>query len=688
MPRYIFFVILMTLLAIAVVVKAAYIMTAKKEYWLQVAARVKADNQDLMPERGNILSCDGRLMASSLPEYKIFVDFRTMHDTKVDTLWEEKEDSICEGLHYIFPERSTEEFRQILREGKKDQTRRCVVWPKRISYSTYMAVKELPIFRLNKNKGGMYCEEIAGRKRPFGDLAARTTGMMYGAKDSAKCGIELSYDSLLRGTKGVMHRRKVLNKFLTIVDMPAENGVDLVTTIDVDMQDLAARALVDELRLPEVNGEMGVAILMEVQTGDIKAIVNMTRMDDGSYQETVNNAISYRCEPGSVFKPASILVALDDGVVDTSYVIHTGGGVLQMYGSYMKDHNWTHGGYGDINVARSLEVSSNIGVSHVIDKYYHNQPEKFIEGLCRAGMNEDLQLPLVGYRPPIIDMPRYDKRHKWLNWDHTKLAWMSIGYNTMIAPINTLTFYNAIANNGKMVKPRFVKQAIKDGQVVKDFPVEVLRERITKHPETIAKMQTVLTHVVSQGLGKKAGSKAFKVAGKTGTAQVSQGKGGYHNGTKGYWLSFAGFFPADNPRYSCIVCIKKWGLPASGGGMSGVVFHNIAEGVMAKDLKLSITDAHDQTSQAHPDVKRGNKKVSQTVLSGLGLKSNGALANDVNTSKQVMPDVKGMGARDAVFVLEKRGIKVQLAGRGKVSEQSIEAGTPIKKGVHCKLTLN
>lgn len=709
MPRYVFFVVLMSVMAIAAIVKAGYTMTVNRSYWLQVSDRVKRDSVPVPPVRGNILSCDGQLLASSLPEYRLFVDFKAMHESKTDTLWDLKEDSICQGLHRAFPEKSAEEFRRMLRKAKSEQSRRCSLWPRRVNYSTYSMVKSLPLFNKSSYKGGFYTENYNARKRPYGSIAARTIGDMFGAKDTARCGLELSYDSLLRGQNGIMHRRRVLNKFLSIVDAPAINGADLVTTIDVNMQDLAERALVEELKEPTVNGEMGVAILMEVKTGDIKAIVNMTKCEDGEYREVVNSAINYRCEPGSVFKPASIMVALDDGVCDTSQIIHTGGGVMEMHSRFMRDHNWrSQGGYGDINVARSLEVSSNIGVSWIIDHYYGKNPEKYIDGLYRVGMHEDLQLPLVGYNRPII---RYPKRNPSGGVeDKTMLPWMSIGYGTQIAPINTLTFYNAIANNGRMVKPRFVKSVIKDGVTLVEYPVEELKASICKE-STLKTMQTILRHVVSQGLGKKAGSKLFQVSGKTGTAQVSKGKSGYKSGTVGYWLSFAGYFPSDNPRYSCIVCIKKWGLPASGGGMSGVVFRHIAEGVMAQDLKLDINDAREDDSESVPGVMRGNILAADYVLSNLGFKTregwNGSYAsgnpiwgtgfktsgNSVTLKrerqygKSTVPDVKGMGARDAVYMLESRGVKVQINGRGKVLKQSLAPGNRIKKGDVCILTL-
>ena len=698
MPRYFVIAVVLTLIGFAVVGKAMYIMTAKKDYWTQVASRLKRDSVTVKPNRGNILSCDGQLMASSIPEYKVYMDFQAGAEDstgvhKRDSIWAAEIDTICYGLNQIFPQKSAAEFKAHLLEGKRKVmkngtvgARHWAIWPRRIDYNTFCEVHELPIFREKLYKGGFHWETFNSRRKPFGTLAQRTIGEMYGAKDSAKNGLELSLDTLLRGKNGLMHRRKILSKYLDIPVLSPEDGVDVVTTIDVGMQDLAERALVDELK--EINGEMGVAILMEVKTGDVKAIVNMTRGLDGNYYEMVNNAISYRCEPGSVFKVASFLVALDDGVIDTTMTIPTGCGVMEMHGRPMKDHNWRRGGYGTINVARALEVSSNIGVSYLIDKYYGHNPKKFVEGLYRIGIHEDLKLPLVGYHTPMIRMPDTKTTDRSKYWSKTTLPWMSIGYETQIAPINTVAFYNAIANNGKMMQPRFVKQLMKNGEVIREFEPVVLKERIAK-PQTIKTMQTILEHVVSQGLGKKAGSKSFKVAGKTGTAQVADQFGSYHSGVTRYWLSFAGFFPADNPRYTCIVCLKKSGLPASGGGMSGVVFHHIAEGVMAQSLKRSVDDARDSHSSFTPAVKKGDSQAANYVLASLKTKASApSSANYREGSKHTVPDVTGMGAKDAVYLLESRRVKARIKGRGKVKSQSIHAGTAVKQGMVCELILD
>ena len=710
MPRYTFITILMTMVAIAVIGKTLYIMMAKRDYWMAVADRQKKDSVSVKPMRGNILSCDEQLMASSLPEYKLYMDFNALHEAKNDSLWEVKLDSICQGLHTIFPEKSAASFRRHLEEGRNKQSRHWLLWDKRVDYNTYTEVRMLPVFSMSKYKSGFHTEEFNARQRPYGSLAGRTVGDMYGAKDTARFGLELSYDSILRGSNGIIHRRKVLNRFLDIMDTPPIDGADIVTTIDVGMQDLAERSLLEEMK--EISARVGVVIVMEVATGDVKAIVNMERCQDGEYRELKNHAVSDLLEPGSVFKVASIMTAIDDGVVDTAYQVNTGGGTWPMYGREMRDHNWRRGGYGVLSVSRSLEVSSNIGVSRVIDQFYHNNPERFVRGIYRLGLGLDFQIPLIGSSPAKIRMPKKAPNGQWVNWSNTALPWMSIGYETQVPPISMLAFYNAIANGGKLMRPRFVKKVVKGGVTIMDFPPEPMKgyEQICK-PRTVKLIQDVLRKVVSQGLAKKAGSNLFQVAGKTGTAQMSKGAAGYKSGSVDYLLSFAGYFPAEAPRYSCIVCIQKTGIPASGGLMCGPVFRNIAEGIMAKDIKLDARDARDSSSILYPEVKAGNVLAADYVLSHLGVKTfvdwkagdantkaiwgqaaiEGGKAVSLKRTRQFvrsqMPNVHGMGARDAVYLVESRGVKVRLVGRGKVVKQSIEPGTPLKMGMTCELVL-
>mgnify|MGYP000868370698 FL=1 len=706
-PRYSVIAIVMSLIALAVLGKTIYTMTAKRSYWMEVASLQKKDSVKVKPTRGNILSCDGQLMASSLPEFKVYMDFNALKEAGNDTAFVDSIAYISKGLNNIFPEKSASEFKKHLMEGFHKKSKHWPIWDERIDYNTFKEIQSLPIFHLSKFKSGFHWDEFNARRRPFGSLAQRTVGDMFGAKDTARCGLELSYDSILRGTDGIIHRRKVRNKFLNITDTPPIDGADIVTTIDVSMQDLAERALIDELK--EVNGNVGVAIVMEVATGDVKAIVNMDKCEDGEYREVKNHAVSDLLEPGSVFKTASIMTILDDGLVDTTYTVETGGGVWNMYGRDMKDHNWRRGGYGTLTLPWTLKYSSNVGVSRIIDLHYHKNPEKFVEGIYRLGLATDFHIPIAGYSPAKIRMPHKNSHGQYDNWNATALPWMSIGYETQVPPISTLTFYNAIANGGKMMKPRFVKQIIKNGEIVYNNPPQVIKEHIAKE-STIKEITRILTEVVSEGLGKKAGSDKFLVAGKTGTAQMSKGALGYKAGGTNYLLSFAGFFPADKPRYSCIVCIQKTGLPASGGGMSGVVFHHIAEGIMAQDLKLNVQDARDKESILIPSAKTGNLLATDYVLNMLGFNvingwggaypfGNpiwGTINQDGNklifkeekiNRVNLVPDVKGMGARDAVYLLEKHGIKTIVVGRGRVIEQSIAPNDKVQKGMKCTLRL-
>jgi len=700
MTRYSFIILVMVLVGIAIVFKAGIIMFAERQYWHDVADRFVKEEVPLIPNRGNIISSDGQLMASSLPEYKIYMDFKAGGEEK-DSLLMLYLDSICDGLHQLFPDKSKAEFKSHILKGRKKGSRNYLLYPKRISYIQYKEAKRLPVFNLSKYKGGFHEQSFNRRKKPFGSLAMRTLGDMYSDVTlGAKNGLELQYDSILKGKEGVSHRQKVMNKYLNIVDIPPVDGCDIITTIDVGMQDIAEKALLDQLK--EINGNVGVAILMEVKTGEVKAIVNMTKGNDGIYREVKNNAVSDMMEPGSTFKTASIMVALEDGYITPDQEVDTKNGVYMMHGRPMKDHNWHRGGYGVIDVTKVLMVSSNIGVSRVIDENYHNQPEKYVEGLYKLGIATPLNLDIPGAaKKPYIRKPTKE------NWYKTALPWMSIGYETQVPPMNTLAFYNAIANNGVMVKPKFVKSIMKDGQVIEEIPTEVLNPAIAS-PKTIEQIQVILEKVVSQGLGKPAGSKQFHVSGKTGTAQVSKGSGGYKSGTMQYLVSFCGYFPSEAPKYSCIVAIQKSGLPASGGLMAGSVFSEIAERVYAKHLAQDLQEAKDSTSVLTPDVKHGNLANARYILDEIDITTTGVEKHDESkplwgdvthhpnqnialTPKEIgekkVPRVIGMGAKDAVYLLESLGLRVHLSGMGKVRNQSIPAGNTLVKGKTIQLRL-
>lgn len=705
MTRFFLIVVLFATVGVCIVLKAAIIMFKERVYWNEVADRFVKENVLVDPNRGNILSTDGKLLASSLPEYSLYMDFmvsdpdenrKAKEQAKKDSLFKSHLDEICEGLHRIFPDRSAAAFKQHLQNGRNRKSRYYRIYPRRVSYIQFKEVQKLPFFNLGKNRSGLQGVASNNRKRPFGSLAQRTIGDVYADTAlGAKNGIELAFDTLLKGKKGVTHRQKVMNKYLNITDIEPIDGADIISTIDVDMQDICEKALVDKLY--ELNAMVGVAVLMEVKTGEVKAIVNMSKGNDGKYYEMRNNAISDMMEPGSTFKTASIMVALEDGKVEPDTKVDTGNGVKMMHGRPMKDHNWNRGGYGVIDVTRILEVSSNVGVSSIIDQYYYDNPQKFVDGLKRLGITEPLHLQIAGEGKPNIKGPK--ERY----FAKTTLPWMSIGYETQVPPLNILTFYNAIANDGVMVRPKFVKAAVKDGQIIQEYPTEVIREKIASE-STLEKIRTILEKVVSQGLAKPAGSKQFAVAGKTGTAQISQGAAGYTSGGRKYLVSFCGYFPADAPKYSLIVSIQKPGLPASGGLMAGSVFSKIAERVFAKNLSYELKNAIDSTTVVIPDVKSGDLAETSYVLGKLNVPTEGKTSREswgraeedsvgVKLEQQtlktgIMPNVVGMGAKDAVYLLEKAGLRVNIAGIGKVTRQSIPSGNKYSKGQTVALQLH
>ncbi|MBQ0021865.1 MAG: transpeptidase family protein [Prevotellaceae bacterium] len=713
--------VIASIVMIAIVAKAVYTATVQRDKWKAVGEVSVSDTTDLPAARGNILSSDGQLMASSLPDYKVYIDFLSgveYHDSaytengeqkkkrvfnaeqtaKRDSMWLVNLDSICSGMADIVPIMSKEEYKDYLLKGIEKHSRYYDLTPRKVvNFIQFNQMMKLPILcEKNRYKSGLNIDPRNNRNKPFGSLARRTLGEMFGAKDSARSGLELAYDSILRGEPGKSHHKKVLSKYLNIIDKEPVDGYDLVSTIDVSMQDICESALREKLH--ELNASMGVVVLMEVKTGDVKAIVNLQRYDDGEYYEARNYALAALMEPGSTFKTASIMVGMDDGYIHPHDIVNTGNGVCPMYGSLMKDHNWaTRGGYGVIDVTQILKYSSNVGVSKLIDQYYRSQPEKFVEGLHRIGIGQPLGLPFNGAANPKIRMPN-DTVHYW---SKTTLPWMSIGYETQIPPISTVTFYNAIANGGKMVRPRFVKRIEKNGELIEELPVEVIKPMICK-PQTLKNIQEILEKVVNDkdGTGKKAGNPYFHVSGKTGTAQVSYRKG---SGASEHLVSFCGYYPSDAPQYSCIVAIRHSYYVASGGGQAGVVFSKIAQRIYSKIITTDLNRAKDSTAVFVPEVKDGNVIAAQYVLGELGLKAKGGLGYEwgkasidgnnvgfqqVKISDNVVPNVYGMGARDAVFALETRGLRVRMRGKGKVKSQSIAAGAKIVKGQTVMLELN
>jgi cell division protein FtsI (penicillin-binding protein 3) len=543
----------------------------------------------------------------------------------------------------------------------------------------------------------LIAEERNSRKKPFGNLANRTVGSVY--KDIEKggaSGLELKYDSLLRGVPGVKYRQKIQGKWMDVVEEPAKEGWDIVTTIDADIQDIAERAL--KSKLVETEAESGTAIIMEVKSGEIKGIVNLDRLSNGDYAEGNPNAFSYMNEPGSTFKTVTTMIALDDGVITPTDSFYVGNGLFQYNKRWVRDHYWRRGqDRGYLTVAEGMELSSNVVMSKIVLKGYEDKPEKFVDGIDRIGLRKQLtwDVPLNGIEGTSSIRYPNDKNNYW---SKTTLPWMSFGYETQIPPIYMLMFYNAIANGGKMIKPFIAKQFLENGKVVKEFEAEVVNPKICKE-STLEEIKKMLVGVVENGTAKVVASDYFSIAGKTGTAQIAGG-GGY----SGYYVSFSGYFPADEPMYTIFVGLRKpKGVP-SGGGMAGMVFKNIAEQTYLRKVRLLAEDCKvDSTLQKAPEIKHGNWNNNKYVLNKLNLsvadknsdsdwvkikfENNEYLTEEIALNNSKIPDVKGMGARDAVYLLEKSGLRVNLIGSGKVVSQSFTPGQNLVKGTTITITL-
>ena len=687
---------------LAVIYKIAVIQFVERDNWMALAAQSVKTDIVARPNRGNIFACDGRLMASSIPTYYVYMDLRVpaLHE-KNGILFKQNIDSVSMYLSSYFKEKTAYEYKTAITQAYKKGKGEYRLISRRISYAELKELKTFPLFRLGRNKSGLITKELFKRVKPFGSLASRTIGDIYADESKGgKNGIELFFNKQLLGTPGISIRQKVANSYMETVQVEPIDGMDITTTLDINLQDIAEKSLVDSLK--SFDAASGYVILMEVHTGEVKAIVNMQQNADKSYSENKNGAVSDMVEPGSTFKVASLMVALDDGKVKITDSIDTGNGLYSYGSAIMRDHNANHGGYGRISVANTIHASSNVGISKIIVRAYGSNPSEFVDKLYNMKLNEPLNLEIPGTATPQIRHPKDKSRY----WSATTLPWMSIGYETEIPPIYTLTFYNAIANNGKMIKPFFVKSISKNGQIVKTFETETIKESICK-PSTLRDIREVLPGVIEgkYGTAHNMKSKFVRIAGKTGTAQISKGALGYKSGGKTHQVSFCGYFPADDPQYSCIVVIRepRIGYP-SGGKMAGSVFKDIAERVMAlKSIRKPDTFEKDTTITfpADPYLKSGNYKSQQTVMSELKLSLPSFPTDWVKSfadEKQIkiepvtvagnkVPDLTGMGAKDAVYLAEGLGLNVQVVGRGKVISQNLAPGTTAKKGTHILINL-
>ena len=672
--------------------------------WKAKAEAFNTQVHEIEAVRGNIFDINGNLLATSLPYYEIAVDINAPSIDK--KLFEEKIDSLGFMLSDLFKDKSAKQYTKLLRKARKSGDRYVVI-KRNVPYKDLQTLKTFPIFKKGK-RGGLVTLQTNKRERPFKMLAARTIGMSRAGVKPV--GLEGAYDTLLMGISGQRLMQKIAGGVWRPIndenEVEPKDGSDLYTTLDINIQDVAENALLKTLM--KNNASHGCAILMEVKTGEIKAIANLTRNGKDTstynYSENLNYAIGYATEPGSTFKLASYLAAMDDFDVSLEEKIKVGNGEVTYYNKTIKDSHTPESPV--LTVQRAFETSSNSAIAILIQKYYSKNPQKYVDKLKSFHLNEKLGLSISGEANPLI------KETKSKDWSGITLPQMSYGYESLITPLQTLTLYNAIANDGRMVKPRFEKEIQRNGKTVKTFTTEVIAEQIVKK-ETLRKAKQMLEGVVQNGTGKGLNITAFKVGGKTGTAQIAKaGKKGYGEvGNRDYQASFVGYFPADKPLYTCIVIINS---PSNGiyyGGLvAGPVFKEIAEKVYSSsvDFLEPINNKQNLLTKAPGSIKTQNDEM---VIASKALKlttksnatENGYVSRNPTDStrislqsnnlesqlkKGIVPNLNGLSAKDALFLLENSGFHVKLYGMGSVKKQSIEAGQKFNKGDKITLILS
>ncbi len=643
------------LLALAITFKLTKIQWVQGDYYRKLAKERTVKNFVIPANKGNIYSADGSLLATSIPNYNIRFDAVAPKNED----FEKNVKPLSDSLSLLFGKPSSFYHTQ-LRMARANKNRYLLV-ARDLSYTYYMKVKSFPLFNLGANKGGMITEQETVREHPIGKIAERTIGyerLTPDGKPDGK-GIEWSFRKYLNGKDGKVLKQKIAKgqwkPIRDINEIDPQDGYDVISTLDVYIQDIAHHALLKQLQ--EYKADHGCVVVMETNTGNIKAISNLGKLKetDSTYFETTNYAIMEAHEPGSTFKLIDMIALLDDHKIDTSKVYDCKGGVLSypsFKGEKVRDSH--EGGWGRITLANGFEVSSNTVMVQAVYENYKNNPQEFIDRINKMGLNKPLGLPIKGEGMPYVPQPS-DK-----HWSALSLPWMAYGYGVSVTPLQTLTLYNAIANNGEMVKPLFVSEIKEWNKVIKKYDKQIINPKICSD-ETIKKLKAVLQNVVKIGTGSKLYSKNFSMAGKTGTAQANYAKNG--GSEKHYISSFVGFFPAEKPRYSCIVVVHKPSTAGNnyfGADVAGPVFKRIAQKIY--------TD-----SPSTNEIKNLNKKVDKQELAynDYTIKS--------SSEYKVIPNLKGMSGMDAVALLENLKVKVKVVGVGKVKRQSIQPGAPIDK---------
>lgn len=637
------------LMAMAVVFKLSRIQWVEGEHYRKLAAEQTVKDFVIPANKGNIYSSDGSLLATSIPNYTIRFDAVAPKQEDFDKNVKGLADSLSVMLG-----KPSSYYHSELRKAHANKNRYYLL-AKGLSYTEYMRLKTFPLFNLGTYKGGMITEQKTVREHPIGKIAERTIGYERvkpnGELDGK--GIEWSFRKYLNGKDGKVSKQKIAKgqwkPIRDVNEVDPQDGYDVISTIDVYIQDIAHHALLKQLELYEA--DHGCVVVMETQTGHVKAISNLGRAEDGSYYETVNYAVAESHEPGSTFKLVDLIALLDDNKVDTSQVYDSRGGEITYYGRKVRDSH--KGGYGKISLARGFEVSSNTVLVQAVYENYKNNPKEFVDRIDRMGLNEPLGLPFQGEGKPFIPQPGEK------GWSGIALPWMAYGYGVSVTPLQTLALYNAIANNGEMVKPIFVSEIKEWNKTIKKYNKQVINPKICSQ-ETIKKVKAVLENVVKKGTGSKLYSQDFSMAGKTGTAQVNYSRG---KDEMYYASSFVGFFPSDKPKYSCIVVVHKPNTAKNnyyGADVAGPVFKRIAQKIF--------TDAPSTN-----EIKNLNKKINKQEIAY-------SVYNDkINSEKKVLPNLKGMAGMDAIALLENLKIKVKIIGTGKVKKQSIQPGEALEK---------
>ena len=650
-----FFIFLM---AMAIVVKLTNIQWVDGKHYRQLAKERTVRNFVIPANKGNIYSADGSLLATSIPNYIIRFDAVA---PKTET-FEKNIKLLSDSLAYVL-RKSSSSVQNELRRARANKNRYYLV-AQDLSYTQYMKIKGFPLFKLGAYKGGIIVEQKTVREHPIGKIAERTIGYernMGGYSDGK--GIEWAYRNYLNGKDGKILKQKIAQgqwkPIRDVNEVEPQDGYDVISTIDVYIQDIAHHALLKQLE--EYQADHGCVVVMETKTGQIKAVSNLGRATDGSYYETTNYAYAESHEPGSTFKLVDLMAILEDRVADTSTVYDTHGGVITYSGRKVKDSH--EGGYGKISLARGFEVSSNTVMAQAVYNNYKNNPKKFIDHINSYGLNKKLGLIFQGEGRPIIPQPS-DK-----SWSNISLPWMAFGYEVSLTPLQTLTYYNAVANNGVMVKPQLVSEIKAWNKTIKKFDTEVMNPRICS-PETLRKVKAVLANVVKKGTGSKLYSKDFSMAGKTGTAQANYATNGGKD--KHYVSSFVGYFPADNPKYSCIVVVHKPNTSNNdyyGADVAGPVFKRIAQKIYTDTPSTNVIKKLD-----------GSVPKQEANYNSYFVKN--------QKEYRYIPNVRGMSGMDAVALLENLGMKVKAVGVGKVKKQSIQAGQNIVKNSTILLELS